>query len=189
MKTLQLKYQDIIFNNKQCKVLTIRDITEIKRFAKVSADNKMLSLLNSSVTHEMITPLKCVIQFGTTLLKSKDPKVVKEAELIVSTAKLLLSQVKQTLDKNMLDNNSFTPNFEYYPLNKSIIDVTRILNGQAALQNISFKVSVPEKEVVILLDQLRLQQVIINLLSNAIKFSKAHDTINVEVTTESPLNL
>jgi len=89
----------------------------------------------------------------------------------------------------MLDNNSFTPNFEYYPLNKSIIDVTRILNGQAALQNISFKVSVPEKEVVILLDQLRLQQVIINLLSNAIKFSKAHDTINVEVTTESPLNL
>ena len=89
----------------------------------------------------------------------------------------------------MLDNNSFTPNFEYYPLNKSIIDVTRILNGQAALQNISFKVTVPEKEVVILLDQLRLQQVIINLLSNAIKFSKAHDTINVEVTTEGPLDL
>lgn len=42
----------------------------------------------------------------------------------------------------------------------------------------------PEKEVVVLLDQLRLQQVIINLLTNAIKFSKAHDTIKVEVTTE-----
>jgi len=39
----------------------------------------------------MITPLKCIIQFGTSLLKSKDPLVVKEAELIVSTAKLLLS--------------------------------------------------------------------------------------------------
>jgi len=52
----------------------------------------------------------------------------------------------------MLDNNSFTPNFEFYPLNKTIIDVTKILNGQAALQNISFEVSVPEKEVVVLLD-------------------------------------
>ena len=93
----------------------------------------MLSLLTSTVTHEMITPLKCVIQFGETLLNAKDPKVSKEAELIVSTAKLLLSQVKLTLDKNMLDNNAFTPNFEYYPLNKTIIDVTRILNGQAAL--------------------------------------------------------
>ena len=108
--------------------------------------------------------------------------------MIISTSKLLLSQVKQTLDKNMIDNNSFTPNFEYYPLNKTIIDVTKILNGQAALQNISFEVSVPEKEVVVLLDQLRLQQVIINLLSNAIKFSKAHDTIKVEVTIEYPLD-
>ena len=88
----------------------------------------MLSLLTSTVTHEMITPLKCVIQFGETLLKSKDPKVSKEAELIVSTAKLLLSQVKLTLDKNMIDNNAFTPNLEYYPLNKTIIDVMRILN-------------------------------------------------------------
>lgn len=75
-------------------MLTIRDISEINNFAKVSAQNKMLSLLTSSVTHEMITPLKCVIQFGMTLLKSKDLSVVKEAELIVSTAKLLLSQVK-----------------------------------------------------------------------------------------------
>ena len=58
---------------------------------------------------------------------------MKEAELIVSTAKLLLSQVKLTLDKNMIDNNSFTPNYEYYPLNKTIIDVARILNGQAEL--------------------------------------------------------
>lgn len=54
----------------------------------------MLSLLNSSVTHEMITPLKCIIQFGSNLLKSKDPTVHMEAELIVSTTKLILSQVK-----------------------------------------------------------------------------------------------
>lgn len=110
---------------------------------------------------------------------------MKEAELIVSTAKLLLSQVKLTLDKNMLDNNAFTPNFEYYPLNKTIMDVASILNGQAALQQINFAVNVPSQEVTVLLDQLRLQQVIINLLSNAIKFSKANDTITIEVTTET----
>jgi hypothetical protein len=34
-----------------------------------------------------------------------------------------------TLDKNMIENNSFTPDYEYYPLNKTIIDVVRILNG------------------------------------------------------------
>jgi hypothetical protein len=73
----------------------------------------MLNLLTSSVTHEMLTPLKCIVQFGTKLLKSRDPFVVKEAELIVSTANLLLSQVNQILDKNMLDNNAFAPNYEF----------------------------------------------------------------------------
>jgi hypothetical protein len=52
----------------------------------------------------------------------------------------------------MLDNNTFTPSFEYYPLNKTIVDVTRILQGQAALQNIKFAVNVPEKEMTVQLD-------------------------------------
>ena len=52
---------------------------------------------------------------------------MKEAKLILSTSKLLLSQVKLILDKNMLDNDLFAPNFEYYPLNKTISDVIDIL--------------------------------------------------------------
>jgi hypothetical protein len=62
--TLQLNFQSLIYNAKQCQVLTVCDITEIDKFAKLSADNKMLSLLTSSVTHEMITPLKCIIEFA-----------------------------------------------------------------------------------------------------------------------------
>jgi hypothetical protein len=90
----------------------------------------MLSLLTSSVNHEMITPLRCNIEFASSLLRiSGDPMVLKEAKLILSTSKLLLSQVKLTLDKNMLDNDMFTPNFEYHPLNKTLSEVTEILRG------------------------------------------------------------
>jgi hypothetical protein len=78
----------------------------------------------------MITPLKCIIEFALSILRiSSDPKVLKEARLILSTSKLLLSQVKLILDKNMLDNDLFTPNFEYHPLNKTFRDVTEILRG------------------------------------------------------------
>jgi hypothetical protein len=87
----------------------------------------------------MLTPLKCIIQFGTKLLKSKDPNVVKEAELIVSTANLLLSQVNQILDKNMMDNNAFAPNYEFHPLNKTIV-------------NIKFAVVMPKQEMILSLD-------------------------------------
>lgn len=38
-----------------------------------------------------------------------------------------------------------------------------------------------KEDIIVKLDQLRLQQVIINLLSNAVKFSKHGDTVKVEI--------
>jgi len=70
----------------------------------------------------------------------------------VSTAQLLLSEVKLVLDKNMLDNNMFTPIYEFFPLKKTILEVVKILEAQAALQDIKFEVSLPQKETTVLLD-------------------------------------
>jgi len=47
----------------------MRDITEVRKFSKISENNKVLTLLTSSVTHEMITPLKCIVQFTNKVLK------------------------------------------------------------------------------------------------------------------------
>jgi hypothetical protein len=123
LRTLQCNFQDLIFNDRQCKVLSIRDITEINNYVKVQAENRMLSLHTSSVSHEMITPLKCIVKLGRDLAKSNDPRISRQAGLIVSTSGLILQQVKLILDKNMLDNNSFTPNFEFHSLNKTISEV------------------------------------------------------------------
>jgi K+-sensing histidine kinase KdpD len=83
---------NLIFNKEECKVATFRDVTELKNIAKMQADNKLLQLLTSSVTHEMVTPLKCIVNFSESLVKElrKSPKKY-EAELIVTTSKLLLS--------------------------------------------------------------------------------------------------
>jgi hypothetical protein len=68
-------------------MLTFRDITQIEKIANLSAENKMLSLFTSSVTHEMLTPLRCICQFATAIVKiSRHPKTQKEAGLIFSTA-------------------------------------------------------------------------------------------------------
>jgi len=52
----------------------------------------------------------------------------------------------------MLDNNMFTPIYEFFPLKKTILEVVKILEAQAALQNIKFEVSLPQKETTVLLD-------------------------------------
>jgi signal transduction histidine kinase len=78
----------------------------------------MLTLLTSSVTHELITPLKCIIQFTVSVLqRTNDPEKRKELELVLMTAQLLLSQVKLLLDRNMLEKGIFTSNLEMLPFN------------------------------------------------------------------------
>jgi light-regulated signal transduction histidine kinase (bacteriophytochrome) len=83
---------NLIFKNEECKVATFRDVTELKKLAKIEADNKLLQLLTSSVTHEMVTPLKCIVNFSESLVKElrNSPKK-HEAELIMTTSKLLLA--------------------------------------------------------------------------------------------------
>jgi hypothetical protein len=59
----------------------------------------------------MVTPLKCMVSFAETVVKAlaNSPKRY-EAKLILTTSKLLLSQIKLLLDKNMLEHGLFTPN-------------------------------------------------------------------------------
>lgn len=97
----------------------------------------MLHLLNSSVTHEMVTPLKCIVSFAKSILKELEHSPKRhEAELIISTTKLILSQVKLLLDKNMIEHDLFEPELTLSPLNKTVSSVIEILEKQADLQQI-----------------------------------------------------
>ena len=114
----QVSLQDLFFNNQVCKLLQFRDISDISNLARVSAENKMLSLLTSSVTHEMLTPLKCIIEFAHMLIKELQNSPLRRiAELVLSTSKLLLSEVKTLLDKIMIEKNLFVPELGIHSLN------------------------------------------------------------------------
>jgi len=87
-----------------CKIIKIRDITDLKRLSESENQNRVTSLLTASVSHELLTPLKCITSFGQELARLVTHSKLKyKAELIVSTSNLVMSQVKFLLDKNMLD--------------------------------------------------------------------------------------
>ena len=54
----------MLFNGQKCQVLICRDLNKIRENAKLSADNKMLQLYSSSMSHELLTPLKCMSQIA-----------------------------------------------------------------------------------------------------------------------------
>lgn len=67
-RKLLLTLTNLFFNKQECNVATFRDITELKKLAQIEADNKLLHMLTSSVTHEMVTPLKCMVSFSETVV-------------------------------------------------------------------------------------------------------------------------
>jgi hypothetical protein len=45
-------------------MLTIRDQTDFLKLEHSENQNRMLSVLNATVSHEMMTPLRCIISFA-----------------------------------------------------------------------------------------------------------------------------
>jgi signal transduction histidine kinase len=70
-----------IFNNKECFILSINDLTSLKQVSTLKTQNNLLNLLAANVSHEMMTPLNCIIYFSDQLLQdkvhSKNVKMIK----------------------------------------------------------------------------------------------------------------
>ena len=60
---------DLIFNDTECQVLNFADITAFKRLKQEEESNRLLKMLNTSVHHEMIAPLKANINISERLIK------------------------------------------------------------------------------------------------------------------------
>ena len=69
-------------------MIVFKDITFLSVNAKLQADNKMLQLMSSTISHEMITPLSCMISITERMKKSSKKGSDNEYNLniVVNTA-------------------------------------------------------------------------------------------------------
>lgn len=88
---------------------TFHDITKEEQLNQLNLEVQLCQLATSCLTHEVVTPLRCIIVMSELIKKdNKNKKSVRqEADIMVSTAELVLAQVKLLLDKKMLDNYMF----------------------------------------------------------------------------------
>ena len=69
---------DIKFNGKDCKLLTFKSITAILKLRQQEEKSNLLSALNTSVHHEMRSPLETTVNITEKLLtRLEDPEVVE----------------------------------------------------------------------------------------------------------------
>ena len=57
-RTVILKRNDLIIDEKECQVVNFIDISTYKRLKQEKLNNEILKTLNTTVHHEMLAPLR-----------------------------------------------------------------------------------------------------------------------------------
>jgi two-component system, NarL family, sensor histidine kinase EvgS len=135
--------------------------------------NAAKSAFLATMSHEIRTPMNAILGVQELLLTS--PLPANEKTLIKSahsSAESLLGILNQVLDLSKIEAGKLTLNIEPCNLTLLIDNIDSAFSTVAQKQNLKLHTSKdPRIAEVLMLDSLRLRQILQNLLSNAIKFT------------------
>ncbi len=160
----------------------VTDITKRKKLeydlkvAKETADiaNRAKSEFLANMSHEIRTPMNAVIGFAHILSKQvKDPVQKDYLDSIRSSGKILLHIINDILDLSKIEAGKL----ELQPAPTNLADILKEMKALFELRvmekNLKFELVICKKiPKYIVIDELRIKQILINLISNAIKFTE-----------------
>ena len=136
--------------------------------------NAAKSAFLATMSHEIRTPMNAILGVQELLLSSRqfpenEKSLLKSAH---SSAQSLLGILNQVLDLSKIEAGKLALNLEPCCLNTLIDDIHSAFSTMANQQNLTLHTSKdPRIAAVLMIDTLRLRQILQNLLSNAIKFT------------------
>ncbi|MBP9165609.1 MAG: response regulator, partial [Leptospiraceae bacterium] len=180
----EIKYTPFYEDERQTGVVILsHDITERKMSevnlvkAKEEAEiaNRLKSEFLANMSHEIRTPMNAILGFSE-ILKDKvgtDPVVLDYLSGIQKSGKNLISLINDILDLAKIEAGKL--DIVYSPVNlfSVIQDVRQIFSLQTMQKRLNFEIAIDEKlPKSLLIDELRLRQVLFNLIGNAVKFTE-----------------
>ena len=213
-KQLGRKYMDVIYqpvlgNRGKVESITVNtlDITDLKEtqtnlekaIQEAEKANKAKSEFLANMSHEIRTPLNAVIGF-TELLESQitDNKQKKYLRSVKTGGRSLLTIINDILDLSKIEAGKMDLHYEPVHINNLIDEISQIFSIKIDEKGLLFETYAdPQLPDYILLDEIRLRQILFNLVGNAIKFTKQgniklsfklinkeKETIDVEINVE-----
>jgi PAS domain S-box-containing protein len=159
-----------------------RDITEhIKHeeelhsaLAAAEVANKAKSEFLANMSHEIRTPMNAILGFTDLLIPIvTDPKQKNYLESIQSSGKNLLTLINDILDLSKIEAGRLDLQLESVNPHSVFNEIKQIFHLKIAEKNLEFLIDIaPDIPDALLLDEVRLRQILFNLIGNAVKFTK-----------------
>lgn len=170
-----------------------RDITETKeteRMLKIAKENaeeasQIKSQFLANISHEIRTPLNAIMGF-TEILKEfsfQDSRFETHLAGIEKSGKALMALINDILDLSRIEAGKMSLNPSSFNIQSLVEDVKQIFSLKASQKGLEFTISISgELYGEIVLDELRLRQILFNLVGNAVKFTQK-GSVAIEVLT------
>lgn len=153
------------WNNQLAIVLTFREVSNIiKLQSEVDLTSKTLKILQG-ISHELKTPLNKIINDHRDTLKNTDivEPIREYISKSYSSAKYLLSLIKDMIDYSNIKFNNLKLNFEWVKLDELISGCIHMYKTMNKDYKIVYKNKNPES-IIVHTDKIRLDQCLLNLL-------------------------
>ncbi len=154
-----------------------RELAEANR--NLEQANQLQSQFLATVSHELRTPLTSIIAFTELLLAKAEGKNREYLEDVAEASRHLLVMVNNLLDLSRSEAGRLQVFTDVVDLPELVIPLERSLRPLAESQRIDLKVRPMEGLPLLMVDPLRIKQVLMNVIGNAIKFTPAGGSVTV----------
>jgi len=140
---------------------------------QAEAANRSKSAFLANMSHELRTPLNAVIGFSQ--LMDKDPALSKaqrrNLEIINSSGNHLLTLINDVLELSKIESGKMQLAIDEVGIAELLHQVVDMMRVRAEQAGLALTLDAPDLPPGVMLDAVKLRQVLLNLLSNAIKFT------------------
>ncbi len=160
-----------VFRDRTEEEIMLEDIRQARDEARALADAKSAFL--AKMSHEIRTPMNGVLGFAELLQNSDlNPVQRRHVNLIADSGKSLQSLLNDILDLSKIESGHMTVNPEPTDLGHLINRVAQMTEPMAREKNLHIEHIVDANlPKMVMVDGLRLRQIITNLMHNAVRFT------------------